>query len=34
MITENISLINQVVMKGDLHDFGNPKGVLLMTRLA
>ena len=34
MITENISLINQVVMTGDLYDFGNPQGVLLMTRPA
>ena len=34
MITENISLINRVVMRGDLRDFGNPKGVLLITRLA
>ena len=34
MITEHISLIKQVVMTGDLHDFGNPKRVLLMTRPA
>jgi hypothetical protein len=34
MMTENFYLLNQVVMTGNLHDFGFPHGVIRMTRLA
>jgi hypothetical protein len=34
MMTEIISLFNQVVMRGNLHYFGSPHGVIRMTRLA
>jgi hypothetical protein len=34
MMTEIISLLNQVVMTGDLHYFGFPQGVIWMARPA
>jgi hypothetical protein len=34
MMTEIISLLNQVVMRGNLHYFGFPHGVIRTTRLA
>jgi hypothetical protein len=34
MMTEIISLFNQVVMRGNLHYFGSPHGVSRMARLA
>ena len=34
MMTEIISLLNQVVMTGNLHYFGSPDGVIRMTHLA
>ena len=34
MMTEIISLLNQVVMTGNLHYFGSPDGVIRMTHPA